>query len=315
MSNITEVLRAFTITGFNSIETLPSTTFRGWVSKKHYRFTSNLSNKNFNLDVYSHDEMLIPFAYDLNRMATASFESAHGIAPENNLPKSIGWLFIRSYYSAYFAMQAILRLYGISCSQFDSTETSAITEVAKLYALDNGMTASSGYYRCEYDNAAAKISCKQLSNTHQDVWRTFFELLDKLATNVVSAQFLKSDRDKTITYLMNLRTGLSCRNTNGQGNWLSKIRNEINYTHAMGAWFPYAESVDEQDKMFRLIHRWRETPENEQVSCNLANSDHLLFISTCTAVISLCYSLITDIFDTNKNMFLKYSAIKFLNLL
>lgn len=236
MSTIAEVLRAFTINGLTAIEELPSVTFRGWIAKKHYRFTSDLASKNFILDVYNHNEILIPFSYDINRMATAAFESANGITPENNLPKSIGWLFIRSYYSAYFAMQAILRLFGTSCSQFDLSETKAITDVAKIHSHDKGITAASGYYRCEYDFQNTKIECKQLSNTHQDVWKTFYELLDKLVNKIPASQFLKNDRDNTISYLMNLREGLSCRSTNIQGNWLSKIRNDINYTHSMGAW-------------------------------------------------------------------------------
>ncbi|NQZ40426.1 hypothetical protein [Moritella sp.] len=313
MQIITDVLRAHLLPGLSNVEAVPHLTFRGWLAKKSFKMTEPLESKAFKLDVYSHSELLLPYAYDINRMAASSIESMNGITPENGLPKSTGWLIIRSYYSAYFAMHALLRLFGISCSQLDSHESRAVTDVARMYSLQNGNTASSGYYRCQYDFTSSTIIFKQLNNTHQDVWKTFYELLDTLATKVSSSDFRKKDRDITVDFLFKLREGLSCRNTVNSGNWLSQIRNEVNYTHSMGAWYPYVNSSDEHNKMFRLTSNWKQTPTADIINDNVGKCDQLLFVSTCVTVVSLCHSMISDLHNINSNIFLKHGAIRLVN--
>lgn len=313
MQIIIDVLRAHLVPGLSNVENIPHLTFRGWLAKKSFKMTEALESKAFTLDVYSHDELLLPYAYDINRMAASSFESMNGIIPETSLPKSTGWLIIRSYYSAYFAMHALLRLFGISCSQLDNNESKAVTDVAKMFSLQNGNTASSGYYRCQYNFTNSTIEFKQLNNTHQDVWKAFYELLDTLASKVTTSDFLKKDRDITVDFLFKLREGLSCRNTVNSGSWLSQVRNEVNYTHSMGAWYPYNNSSDEHDKMFRLTNNWKQTPTAEVISQNVAKCDQLLFVSTCVTVVSLCHSIISDLHNINCNIFLKHGAIRLVN--
>lgn len=315
MSIAIDVLRAQIMPGLAGIEALPQLTYRGWIAKKSYKMSSQLKSKEFTLDVYSHDEILLPYAFDINRMAASAFESMYGITPDNGLPKSIGWLVIRAYYSSYFAMQAILRIFGISCSQFDSNEAKAVTDVANIYSLQNGHTASTGYYGCTYDVSVSEVHCKQLSNTHQDVWKIFYELLEKLATKVSTSDFLKKDRDSVIQYLFKLREGLSHRNTLTSGNWLSKVRNEVNYTHSMGAWYPYQNSVNEHEKMFRLTRSWNKEPTQDTINSELSSCDQLLFVSTCVSVVSLCHALLSDILTLNKDVFLKYGAMRLVNQL
>jgi hypothetical protein len=309
MPILVDILRAHIMPGLTTIEEIPQMTFRGWIANKSYKMTSPLYSKEFSLDVYNHETFLLPYAYDINRMAASSFESMHGISPENGLPKSVGWLIIRSYYSAYFSMHALLRLFGISCSQFDANEARAVTDVARLYCLENGNIAASGYYKCQYNVQAAKVYCKQLSNTHQDVWKSFYDLIDDLATKIATSQFRKKDRDYAIEYLFNLREGLSFRKTLNGGNWLSKVRNEVNYTHSMGAWFPYSNSPDEHEKMFRLTRLWKQSPE-DMMQSHLNQCEHILFIGTCVSIVSLCHAILLDLHSINGNTFLKYGAIR-----
>ncbi|WP_339012586.1 hypothetical protein [Aeromonas popoffii] len=315
MSIAIDVLRAHIMPGLTGIEAIPQLTYRGWIAKKSYRMSLPFKSKEFILDVYSHDEILLPYAFDINRMAASAFESIHGITPDNGLPKSTGWLVIRSYYSSYFAMQAILRIFGISCSQFDSNEAKAVTDVANIYSLQNGYTASTGYYVCTYDVLTSKAHCKHLNNTHQDVWKIFYELLEKLATKVSTSDFLKKDRDAVIQYLFKLREGLSHRNTLTSGSWLSKVRNEVNYTHSMGAWYPYQNSVNEHDKMFRITRSWNRVPTQDTIHSELSSCDQLLFVSTCVSIVSLCHALLSDIFKLNKDVYLKNGAMRLANQL
>lgn len=315
MNIITEILRSQTVPGLTDVESIPNLTFRGWIAQKSYKVSNQIKSKEFTIDIYSHEQFLIPLAYDINRMSTSSFESISGIKPDEKLPKSIGWLIIRSYYSAYFAAQAILRIFGISCNQFDSNEANAITTVADLYSMKNGITASTGYYKCHYDYKNKKASCRQLSNTHQDVWRVFHELLEALATSITSSDFLKDDRDTAIQYLFQLREGLSYKNTLNNGSWLSKVRNEVNYSHSMGAWYPYNDAPNIHTQVFRIATEWNSPPTESLIKSNLDKTDHQLFISTCVSIISLCHGLISELAKTNSKVFLKNAAVRLVNQL
>lgn len=313
MQIINEILRAHFLPGIIGIQKIPQLTFRGWIAKESFKITSQINNKNFVLNVYSHEELLLPYAYDINRMAASSFESIHGIAPDERLPKSVGWLIIRAYYSAYFSVHAILRLFGISCSQLDSNETRAITDVASIYSLQNGITVSNGYYKCLYNHRDSTITCNKLNNTHQDVWRIFYDFINEMATKVAHSDFRKIDRDLVIQYLFKLREGLSYKNTLNGGNWLSKIRNEVNYSHSMGAWYPYKKSLTDHEEMFRLVKQWKSNPTEDLIVKNINKSDHLLYISTCVSIVSLCHSLLADLKNLNSEIFLKHAPIRLIN--
>lgn len=299
--------------GIIEIQKIPQLTFKGWIAKKSYRVNSPIQSKKFCLNVYSHEELLYPYAYDINRIAASSFESIHGITPDKNLPKSIGWLFIRAYYSAYFSVHTILRLFGISCCQFDLNETKSITDVARIYSLQNGVTVSSGYYKCSYNYSESAVYCKQLNNTHQDVWKIFYEFINEIASEVSKSDFRKKDREAVIQYLFKLREGLSCRGVSNAGTWLSKIRNEVNYSHSMGAWYPYKNSLTQHEEMFRLVKFWRSSPTEDLIESNINKSDHLLYVSTCVSIVSLCHSLVADLTEINSEIFLKHVPIRLID--
>lgn len=315
MSIITEILRTQTLPGIIAVNKVPQVTFKGWIASQTYKTSSAIQSTDFCLDVFNHEELLLPYAYDINRMASSSFESISGVLPDSNLPKSVGWLMIRSYYSAYFSMHAILRLFGTSCSQFDFNESKAITEVAKLFSPQNGVTVSNGYYKCEYSTSTKSIHCTKLNNTHQDVWKVFYDFLDNMATKVSRSEFLNEDKTLVVKYLLMLRQGLSFRGTLNSGNWLSKVRNDVNYSHSMGAWYPYKNSSHEHEGMFRLVKKWKSPPSEDMINDSISKCDHLLFVSTCVSIVSLCHALLVDLTSINSSSFLKHAPIRLISQL
>lgn len=311
MSIIADLLRPYTIPGLNELTTLPRSTFRGWILNSKFKVSQKIESKKFVLDVYSHDEMLMPYAYDINRMATAAFETVSLINKNATFPKSMGWTIIQLYYAAYFSAHAIMRHFGVSCSQFDDQESQAVTKIAKLYGFDDGKTAFSGYYCCHYSQSNKTIECTQLKNTHQDVWKIFNELLNNLATKVSTSDFLKKDRDDVINYILSIRYGISHRNKMNTGNWLSRIRNDVNYSHSMGAWYPYGGAFKRHDEMYRVIKQWRSMPNNTEISSS-DTSDELLFTESCISIIKLAQDLILDLHSVSDKSFLDYGAMRYI---
>jgi hypothetical protein len=189
----------------------------------------------------------------------------------------------------------------------------SVTQVAKLFGVQNGNTASSGYFCCTYSTDNKKIQCKLLNNTHQDVWKNFNELLDLLSTKVATSDYLKKDKDFVVEYLFSIRYGLTKRNKLNSANWLSKIRNEVNYSHTMGAWFPYNSASGLHDDMYRIVSKWDTEPSVSDFSGSKSN-DHLLFVQSCIDIVRLSKDLILDLNSVSDNSFLNYGAVRYLNL-
>lgn len=308
-----DLLRAFTIPGLESIKSKETITFKAWVTNTKFKVTEEKQKDSFILDVYEEREILAALAFDINRMANSSFESIAGITKESNFPKSIGWLIIRLYYSSYFSTHALLRFFGISCTQIDGPQASAINKAYNLYQLDpKRLGTSAAYYECKYVHKENKVYGRTLSNTHQDVWYTFYQLLEKIAEQIPTSDFLKTDRDESVTFLFELRKRLSKNNTYSKGNWLSNIRNNVNYSHTMGAWFPYSGSRVDHEKALRLVAAW--TPKTENLTLYASSHDDVItYIETCLMITSLAKELILNFNSLFKKTFLSDGAIKCLN--
>ncbi|MEZ9871824.1 hypothetical protein [Vibrio sp. 10N.261.51.C6] len=314
MSVLIDVLRCFTLPELYKVNDSRELTLKGWLASKQFKVEENVLANEFKLKIYDLNDIYIPFAFDINRMATSSFESIHGIEPNQSFPKSVGWLIVRLYYSAYYAAQAVLRLFGISCSQFDQQESRVISEIAKVWGYLPDKSVSKGYYCCVLDWDSQEISCKKLDNSHADVWFTLYEYLEQIATSVNDDDaFINEEKKEVIEYIYELRYGLSCRNTKSNGNFLSMVRNQVNYQHSMGAWYPYNGRVAEHSSLFGVVDNWKKEFSIDNLVNAKPENDLLLFAETCSSIVSLCFSLTKDLHLQNSDCFLKHGASSFLN--
>lgn len=311
MSVITDFFVSQMVDGLHEV-VVTEQSFRGWIAKKNYEVLEFNGSKSFILKNQSHDLLLKALAFDANRMSSSAFETFHGITPEAKLPKSTGWLIIRSYYGAYFAAHAILRILGVSCSQLDFNEVRAIQDVSQLYIPKCSTVPESGYYRCKYDFINQKIDFKHLDNSHKDVWFTFYKVLDELADVGTSSNFLQDDKKLIIDFLMALRNGMSRNGKVNNGSWLSQVRNQVNYAHAAGAWFPYSKSAKLHADMFRVTEVWRYSANTENLTLHANKDELLLYLSTCSTIVALCRDLITKIKSLNSKSFLDHGAVRLL---
>ena len=110
--------RPYWLPGLNEVNKCVLMGLGGWITEKEFQIYQQLENEKVILSISRPDSLKSAFAADCNRMSSAAFESIENITPSENLPRSVAWLIIRSYYSAFFAAHAILRMVGISCTQF-----------------------------------------------------------------------------------------------------------------------------------------------------------------------------------------------------
>ena len=110
--------------------------------------------------------------------------------------------------------------------------------------------------------------------------------------------------------------GLLSQNQVNNGSWLSFIRNEVNYRHQLGTWYPYRYSSNINTKLFNNCEEWKQDP----MTIDLRRQGGLelcSFQNACNFLISLCRELVCDMSErcsTGKS-FHHFGSIAFLNLL
>lgn len=297
MSVIDDAIRQFWIPGLNSISGKTEDGFADWVIKQGYQIFTSIQKDECTLEVSDEKNLLMAFAFDCNRMAVAAFESMHLINRSELLPRSTAWLIIQSYYAAFFAAHSILRILGISCSQLEKKQTNKIDEIAKLFGVDNGIQLSKGYYYCLYDHNDKKITCKNLKSssggTHEAFWDVFCKEMNKLSNSLLSSDQIPVQSQSVAAQLDEMCRILCHEGKNG-GNWLSYVRNTVNYKHELGSWFPYKNiSKTLIADLYGNHNTWLDDPM--RISLVLRpGTDIRLFHRTCNFIVGLCRILVED---------------------
>lgn len=302
MSLVNDAIRPFWIKDLNKITGRQSYSFSDWTITRNYEIYTDIQSNSFILEISQdlyENTLLKSFAFDCNRMASASFESIQLISQSELRPKSTAWLVIQSYYSAFFAAHSILRMLGISCSQLETQSISRIEEIADLYGYKKGVKIDTGYYRCQYNSTSRKLHCKHLKasggGSHENFWKTFRNELKELSNQILSQSLIPSaDAQNVSTKIDKMCSNLCYQGMNG-ANWLSFIRNKVNYQHQFGCWFPY-ESVRKQSvaQLYETSQTWLSDPMDIDLN---RTEDILLFCRTCNFIVSLCRSLVENMSD------------------
>lgn len=310
------MLRPLIIKGLFKTE-MPSETcdFKSWVSSGKYLVRSVPGPREIKMEInndYAFSHML---AFDICRMATASFETMENINVVEILPKSYGWIAIKSYYAAFFAAHSIMRCFGYICSQLERGHIKLLNDYCLAMGLPNTLKPESGFFSGCYDTSTRMFSLKKLNNTHEDTWSLFVHCLailsvDVLNLNTVSAkkQVLSSKIDDLIVYMKG-------GGRFPKGNFLSQFRNSVNYRHEYNSWHPYGKNAIQSEKIVALINNWK--CESVPLVCDWNKTkDVFNFFYSCAETVNLCHKLVNIIVansETPKNLYSRWPG-KFLKL-
>lgn len=95
-----------------------------WVLNGNYTFSDKPTKKKF--EIFPCDKVAAAFAGDISRLSCAAFESACSVSIPSHSNNATGWIAITSYYSAYFAANALMRVFGFACSNLSIEHTSVL---------------------------------------------------------------------------------------------------------------------------------------------------------------------------------------------
>jgi hypothetical protein len=313
---IEKVLRQFWLPGITSITGKPTRGLQAFLLDDRYRLFKLATPSEFEVTPFDSHEIKNAICHDLSRMACASFESMYSMEPPAELDKSCGWGIIRSYYAAFFAAHSIIRIFGTTCTQLDTAHVQYISTVGS-YTHPQLVKHSSGIYRTQWDegNGVLRFS-KPTESSHEATWKIFLDTLIGIRNSLLggSAAGLITDLQNSALEIDALRNEL-CSGGFNFGNWLSSMRNRINYRHDFDTWFPYGRPA----KHYRAIwsganDRWLRDPMPIK-SMPLQGREVEKMMELTGVIVALCRCLIEHIGETcfKKDSFVKFGPQSFID--
>lgn len=287
-----------------------------WLTNGSQFFIStNHSQNDFQVFTYDSLDFLKPYAFDINRLSCASAESLKDIQRKDWQAKFIGWNITKFYYSAFFSAHCILKATGNNLSNIDNKALSKIRQITSAlgYTYQN---LNTGLYCISIDTVLNRFRFykqPQYDDSHEGLWKFFLHFLINSKPSVYG-QLPLSEAQNVVDKIEELIEALT--NWNSQnGNWLSRVRNAVNYSQSYGTWFPYKEYLIEYDKIYSFMNMNKENPLLIDIA-SFKGRDILYFVRTCQLINAICNDILVDIekkHPINKS-FVTYGVRQFENL-
>ena len=272
------------------------------------------------------------------RLACASFETVDAIAEIPNQRKFLAWQLIEFYYSAFYSAHSTLKICGFGLLQLSSPIIYQIEKRAETLGVELSHLSQGTYCVkiCPSKSQIVFYLVSKYSDSHRGLWHRYYDFLNVLSGFSVStdaldsscirtrkkseaypqsvyAQLPQQDAELIVSRIDNVRLLL---NEHGDCNWLSSIRNSINYNHAFGIWYPYKDFRGEYEKLIPMRELYRLNSLNDKLQFTENESELIRYVKCCQQINAFNKDLIDDLsmrHPENKS-FLKRGPLAYLNL-
>ena len=296
MSVIANVIRPFWLKGLNDINGRVTKSLGEWFLESDYQIYVPIQEKTFTLNSSNHEKILSAFAFDCSRMAMSSFESITAISKHGGFPKSIAWPVIQAYYATFFAAHSILRMLGTSCTQISAEHAKAIGRVAVVFGQSNGVKIAGGLYACVYDSKTKTLNCTNIQagsgGVHENFWKIFNDEITGLNKRILGLPVADTVKQSVLLKFAELQSSMR-QGSKKNGSWLSFVRNEVNYRHGLGTWYPYKDYKPYYNQFVTNYAKWNHDPMDIDVSLS-ASKELENFQNISLFIVSLCRVLSED---------------------
>lgn len=265
---------------------------KGWIANQNYLFDHDLTPTAFSVRTSDKSNLSLALANDCNRMAMAAIESAAGVRLDDPFKNSGAWAIIRVYYATFFAAHSIMRMYGISCCQLESIHTSKVFQMADLLGKTGGeRNIENGFYAIQIDKKYENLNFVKYKDSHKDTWDCFLRLITNVVGEINGVTALDQYKLEATDILLSIKHGLVRGGRNG-GNWLSQIRNSVNYQHSHGVWYPYERKPVAPQQIIKLATVWTQPPS--AINHRIRKGDIEAFFDLSASILSLFKTLLTS---------------------
>ena len=336
--DITDGIRQFYIPYLNSISKCADTGLRAWLASSDSFVPSYLgTGSSFEIVLYDISSLLSCVANDISRLSCASIESLNSIYEIPSSKKFLAWELVKYYYSAFYSAHSTLKICGFGLIQLDRNILTNITQRANTLGISFPLL-SKGIYCFKIDSAYSKVVFFKVSrydDSHKGLWQRYVDFIDVVTglsvetadldancirrndqatkpNKCVYSQMTLTDAETVVSRLEELKHVI---NQHGDNNWLSSMRNLVNYNQAFGVWFPYKQFCDNHSQIPTLKDLYCLSPLCDSFSLE---SDVVLleFVKCCQLINSINFSLLKDIVKRHpgNKSFLLNGPFSYINL-
>lgn len=294
MSNATKVLSQLAYLEIFKPQTETAIDIKGWLANQRYYVAPGMTSTNFTLNTQDSKGLSAALGNDCNRMSMAAIESICGVKADLIFPNSSAWATIRSYYASFFAAHALLKVFGYSYSQLEIGHTNKIFEMARATNVQGGHSnIQSGFYSIHIDKLFKTLTFEKKQDSHKGMWKGFLTLINQLYVDIDSTSALGVHKLNAMEFLEETRRCVTKNGTRYVGNWLSELRNQVNYQHLHGTWFPYERGVVGQHIVNAAHSKWRDPshtfhPLSKQRDLELFFESTALLLSFLREMLCIC---------------------------
>ncbi|GAC1040271.1 hypothetical protein [Rhizobium sp. No.120] len=186
---------------------------------------------------FNNSQLVKYISFDFERFSLASLETFRIYSIEYKNVNLIGWPLLKLYYAAFFSAHAIMRSQGAGVVNFDADDLRNINRLIQIHNVSHpGLTAGTYVYEIERI-PRPKLIIKPMAEkggVHEAFWKCFAKYLEAAAGAAVAqgkpdaAQFVAGAKEVADAIRVGSKSSV----------WLSAMRNEINYQHKHGVWYP-----------------------------------------------------------------------------
>jgi hypothetical protein len=191
------------------------------------------------LEYFEPKKLANALGYDANALAIKAAETLDSISVNENFPKATAWPSIKLYYCSYFSILFLMR---ICCKGPVYLETADVRRLkVTAAALNIATELRAGTYNIRHNERDKTVTLDRMSDglgVHESAWAAFQDFLidlDRSLNDLIAGDDEKQEIRNCFSMITSCLQRRNCVN----GNWLSMVRNELNYRPHDGAWFPY----------------------------------------------------------------------------
>ena len=291
---------------------------REWLGKSSNFIPNSVGREDaVELVLYDGFEALSAIAGDIIRLSSASLETAHNISIPPINRRFLAWKMVEKYYSAFYSAHCLLKICNMGLTQIDTRIISNIQARAGVSGITIN-NLSGGLYCVKYIQAQSKLflfKVKRYDDSHRGLWSRYADYISILrgtsieTTNIDTTCVRVRSQGEAAPLSIYKQLGLSdaqvvddclesiqkTLNQRGDNNWLSYIRNSINYSHSFGIWYPYKDYLDEYDSSILTEYLHVSNPLSKNFEIFAADVDIIKFAKCCNAINAMCLNLVEDL--------------------
>jgi len=279
--------------------------------KAAYDLDFDDSSREILLDFREPSLVLKATASDCCRLSSSAFQTVASLSEDSFEKSALPWALIKLYYSAFYAGHTLIRLLGAGCSFLDARHTARIDTFAKAIGKNAGFKIDAGLYRCVINPSVTKIACvKMTGSTHESFWRLFGDQMNAAMEGILRGPLTAADSQRVFNQLESL-SQIAARY--GSYNWLSTVRNGIQYRDTYKVWYPCKVRRSDIGRLSRAASQWKRDPMTiDLVASNLGIVGD--FVVACAFIVAMCRVILVRLSELSfsKRSFLHYGPLAFI---